>query len=660
MYPHLTAPGKIGKLTLKNHVIMGPTETHFASTDGMVTQPDIDYYARRAKGGAALIVTHQIQGNTKIDPIDPYPRSARLDDNAYIPMMSELTDAVHLEGAKIAALLSPGGGAQALGVPYDAGSDGVVDIPNVAPGDIACPVAQKKVRKLTLEEIKTSVQVYGKSAGRAKIAGFDAIYIHAHCGYLIAEFLSPYFNNRDDEYGGSLENRARFLLELIQSVKENCGEDFPIVVRLAADEFIGDAGRCLPETIELAKMLENAGVDAIDCGAGLFMTMPLICPTVYHEKGCFTSLSSEIKKAVNIPVIVQGRLQDPELAEQVLADNKADFVSISRGWIADPDWMNKVIAGKAEEIRRCISCNHCIGDRICGNLTLRCTVNPTAGREHKFYDKLPKAETKKHVVVIGAGPGGMETAYRAAMRGHEVDVYEKTEEICCGDQFAAASTPPGKDSLLNIRRFYKAQVAKYDNLHVHFHTPVTEEMLPTLNADAVILATGATPLIPKIPGISEVQNLVTANEVLNAQKNAVGDVLIAGGGQVGIETAHFLAEKGHNVTIIEMRPALSMDGELMTNLTILPMLEEIGVKSLLQHKIMKFENNQVVVEQMTDHEVKALDFDTLVLALGKRPENALISAIEDTFGEFYVVGDASGTPNIREAIKNGFFTALKL
>jgi len=352
MFKHLLEPGKIGNMTLRNHVIMGPTETHFASTDGQVTQPEIDYYVRRAKGGVGLIVTHQIAGNTKIDPIDPYPRSLRLDDDAYIPMLCELTEAVHLEGAKIAPLVSPGGGAQALGTPYDSGSEGVYDIPNVGPSEIQCPVAQRKVRKLTVDEIKKSVEVYGLCAGRAKVAGFDAFYIHAHYGYLIAEFLSPYFNNRDDEYGGSLENRARFLLELVASCKKNAGDDFPIVVRMAIDEYIGDDGRCVEETVELAKMLEKAGVAAIDCGAGLFMTMQLICPTIYHEKGCFVHLAEAIKNAVNIPVIAQGRLQDPELAEQVLADGKADFVSIARAWIAEPDWVNKIKSGDHEGIRR--------------------------------------------------------------------------------------------------------------------------------------------------------------------------------------------------------------------------------------------------------------------------------------------------------------------
>ncbi|MBQ9646772.1 MAG: FAD-dependent oxidoreductase, partial [Oscillospiraceae bacterium] len=469
---------------------------------------------QRARGGAALITTHQMQGNTKLDPIDPYPRSARVDDDAFIPMLSELTEAVHMEGAKISVLLSPGGGAQALGVPYDAGSDGVNDIPNVAPGTVECPVAKKKVRKLTVEEIKKTVEVYGKSCGRAKRAGFDAITIHAHCGYLIAEFLSPYFNDRDDEYGGNLENRARFLLELIAACRQNVGANFPIIVRLAVDEGIGDAGRCLPETIELCKMLEKAGVDALDCGAGLFMTMPLICPTVYHEKGCFTSMTAEIKKAVSIPVIAQGRLQDPEVAERVLADGKADFVAIGRGWIAEPDWVNKVKAGDLEGMRRCISCDHCIGDRISGNMTLRCTLYAMAGREHRFLNGYPKAEVKKTVAVIGAGPAGMEAAYRLAMRGHTVDLYDKADALCGGSQMESASTPPWKDNLKNIPNFYAAQFKRFDNIRIHLGVEITKDNLDEIKTDAVILATGAVPIVPPIPGLRENKSVLTANEVL--------------------------------------------------------------------------------------------------------------------------------------------------
>ena len=661
MYEHILAPGSIGRMQLRNHVLMSPTETHFTSADGTLTWPEIDYYVQRARGGAALITTHQMQGNTKLDPIDPYPRSARVDDDAFIPMLSELTEAVHMEGAKISVLLSPGGGAQALGVPYDAGSDGVNDIPNVAPGTVECPVAKKKVRKLTVEEIKKTVEVYGKSCGRAKRAGFDAITIHAHCGYLIAEFLSPYFNDRDDEYGGNLENRARFLLELINACRRNVGASFPIIVRLAVDEGIGDAGRCLPETIELCKMLEKAGVDALDCGAGLFMTMPLICPTVYHEKGCFTSMTAEIKKAVSIPVIAQGRLQDPEVAEKVLADGKADFVAIGRGWIAEPDWVNKVKAGDLEGMRRCISCDHCIGDRISGNMTIRCTLNAMAGREHRFLNGYPKAEIKKTVAVIGAGPAGLEAIYRLAMRGHTVDLYDKADGLCGGSQMKSASTPPCKDNLKNIPNFYAAQFKRFDNIRIHLGVEITKDNLDEIKADAVILATGAVPIVPPIPGLRENKKVLTANEVLADGAPVTGKVVIAGGGQVGVETAHYLAEKGFkDVSVIEMMPELSIDGELMTKLTLHPLLEKAGVRSYVSHQIRKINESSVTVLDMTANREFDIEFNTLINALGKRPLADLEAPLREKFDQCIVIGDALQRSNICTGIEGGFFAALKV
>jgi len=269
MYEKLLEPGTIGRMNLRNRIVMSPTETHFTASDGMLTWPEIDYYARRAKGGVGLIITQQTQACAQLDPIDPYPRSARLDDDAYIPMMSELTEAVHLQGAKIAVLLTPGGGAQAMGSPYEPGRFGIDEPMNVGPSEIRCPVADRPVRRLSVEEIHQFVRTYGQSALRAKKAGFDAVAIHAHAGYLISQFLSPFFNNRDDEYGGSLANRARFLLELVAEVRRVNGPMMPIIVRLSADDGIGEKGRQIKDTVELAKMLHLTVIPIEGDGYGM-------------------------------------------------------------------------------------------------------------------------------------------------------------------------------------------------------------------------------------------------------------------------------------------------------------------------------------------------------------------------------------------------------
>ena len=547
-------------------------------------------------------------------------------------------------------------------VPYELAEKALDAIPNVAPGTIECPVAQRKVRKLTIEEIKKSVEVFGKGCGRLKRSGFDAITIHAHCGYLIAEFLSPYFNNRDDEYGGSLENRARFLLELVASCRENIGPNMPIIVRLAMDEFIGDTGRQLAETVELCKMLEAAGVDALDCGAGLFQTMSLISPPVYYEKGFMADMTSEIKKAVSIPVIVQGRLQDPEVAEMVLEEGKADFVAMGRAWIAEPEWVNKVACGDLDGMRRCISCDHCIGDRIAvGNQTLRCTLNAMAGREHRFPYGYPKAAEKKKVVVIGAGPAGLEATYRLAMRGHDVELYDKADKLCGGEQIVAASTPPCKDNLMNVRKFYETQFSRMDNVMLHLGQEITKESAANLDGDAVVLATGATPIAPPIPGLRDNPKVVTAIDVLAHGAPVEGKVVIAGGGQVGVETAHWLAEKGFkDVAVVEMMSELSIDGELMTKLSLHPLLEESGVKSYVSHQIRSINDDSVTVYDMNGDREFNIEADTVVNALGKKPLADLEEPLRKQFDQYYVIGDARGRSNICTGIEQGFITAMKI
>lgn len=660
MYEKLLEPAKLGNVKLKNHVVMAPTETHFCSTDGMITQKDIDYYVMRAKGGVGLIITTQIQGATKIDPIDPYPRSPRLDDNCYIPMMGELVDQVHEAGAKIAALISVGGGAQSNGKPYEAGLDGIREVKNVAPGTVACPVNGREVRQLTRDEIHQMVKVYGMSCLRAKKAGFDAVDIHAHGGYLLAEFLSPFYNNRTDEYGGSFENRTRVLFEIIDEVKKQCGPKFPIIVRFAADEGIGEAGRQLPESIELAKKLEAAGVTALDIGAGTAMSAPLICPTVYHPKATFTDYSKAIRDAVSIPVIVQGRLSDPEVAEQVLEEEKADFIAIGRGLVCEPDWVNKVKENRVEDIRRCLSCNYCHGERIMNSRTIRCTFNPIAGREWKYMDGIKKAENKKKVAVIGAGPAGMEAAYTAALRGHTVDLYDKADSLGKGDQLLAASTPPGKGDLNNITSFYSHAFEKLDNVTLHLGTEVDKDMILGLQADEIILATGGTPVVPPIPGVKDNPKVTTANDILLKRFKPEGRVVIAGGGQVGIETAHLLKEEGFDVDVLEMLPMMEADGEIMTKFTLLPMLMDEGVGLHVSHRIERVEKDAVVATDLKTGEEKEFAYDTFVLALGKRPDNPLEEVLQQSGRSCHSIGDADRPGNIAKAIDAGFTCAMNL
>lgn len=654
-YKNLLAPGQIGNMKLKNHVIMGPTETLYASVEGEVTRPLIDYYVRRAKGGAGLIVLHSAQGNTKIDPIDPYAGSLRIDDNAYIPMLSQLTEEVHRAGSKIAALVSPGGGAQALGFPYDRGS--LEEVPNVGPSEKKSLVAQRPVRKLTVEEIHQSVEAYGQSAGRAKASGFDAFYLHAVGGYLISEFMTPYFNDRNDEYGGSLENRMRFLLELIASCQKYACSDFPLVVRMSVDEYMGDAGRGIEESKEIGKMLEAAGVAAIDCSAGIFESMHMLIPPIYMPEGVLVPLAEAMKSAVNIPVITQGRLFNPDVAEAVLAENKADFISLSRAWICDPDWVKKLMTGDESGIRKCLSCNYCIGARIFNNLPIRCAFNPEVGRECRPETDIRPCSTPKNVAIIGSGPAGLEAAYILGLRGHSVDLYEAGDKICAG-QLSAAMLAPCKSSLQNIPDFFESKLSKLSNVNIHLNTAINEENIDTLNADLVMLATGARPLVPNIPGIGN-KNVFTAEQVLREKVSLSGNVVVAGGGQIGCETAHCLLEKDCNVSIIEMLPGIALKEELITMLTITNILQSTGAKVYSNTKILEFGENSInAVETSTNKELK-IPFDSVVLAFGTVSDAKLYDSLSQRY-ETISIGDCEKVGNIRTAIESGFFAAMEV
>ena len=656
-FSHLLSPGKIGNLTIKNRVVMGPTETLYATSDGEITDKIIDFYVARAKGGCGLITVHSAQGATKVDKIDPYPGSIRVDDNMYVPMMSDLTEAIHRYGAKCTINISAGGGAQSLGFPYDKGSQGVYNETRVAPGTLQSRFVGAPVRPLSVDEIHTLVDCMGYSCLNAKRAGFDAVTIHAIGGYLISEFLTPWFNNRTDEYGGSLENRYRLLHEIIKDVQAKCGKDFPIIVRMSIDEYLGDSGRSIEESKTLCQWMERDGVAAIDCEAAVFETVEWMIPTIYQPQATLAHLSEAIKSVVNIPVFAQGRMYDPNVAEKVLAEGKADFISQSREWIAEPDYVKKLENGDEEALRLCINCNYCIGKRVFAQMPLRCTFNPIAGRESRFPNgKVGKSDEPRKIAVIGAGPAGMEAAYIAAQRGHQVDLYEASDRLG-GGQLRIASSSPCKDILNHIPDFFRVQLSRLKNVNIHLNTLINDENIHNIEAETIILCTGAEPLIPDIPGIHE-ENIVTAQDVLLRKKEAAGHVVICGGGQVGVETALELLERGCSVTIVEMLPDLILKEELMTRIVMMKKLADANAEILCNHKIEAFEGSTVKVLDVQTGDEKALNADSIVIAFGTKPVNGL----KDYFGEkdVIVVGDANIPDTITSAINDGFWAAVEL
>ncbi len=655
-FPHLLAPGKIGNLELKNRVVMGPTETLYATSDGEITDKIIDYYVERARGGCGLITVHSAQGATKIDKIDPYPGSIRVDDNMYVPMMAELTEAIHRAGAKCTINISAGGGAQSLGFPYDKGSQGVYSETRVAPGTLPSRFVGAPVRPLTVDEIHTMIDCFGWSCFNAKRAGFDAVTIHAIGGYLISEFLTPWFNNRTDEYGGSLENRYRLLHELIENVQAKCGRDFPIIVRWSVDEFLGEAGRQVEDSKIMAQWMERDGVAALDCEAAVFESVEWMIPSIYQPKATLAYLAKEIKNVVSIPVFAQGRIFDPEVAEEVLASGQADFVSLSRAWIAEPNWVRKIEQGDEEGLRRCINCNYCIGKRVFAQMPLRCTFNPIAGRESRFpKGNVGKADVKKNVAIIGAGPAGLEAAYIAAQRGHNVDIYEKSGRLC-GGQLAAASSSPCKDILQHIPDFFSVQLDRMPNVTVHLNSPITAENAAAVKADTVLICTGAEPLLPGIPGI---EKAVVANDVLLHRAEVKGHVAICGGGQVGVETALELIERGCSVSIIDMLPDVILKEELMTRIVMMKKLGAANARILCNKKICRITDEGVETEPVDGGEKEFVKADAVIAAFGTKPVNRLAALFEDR-AEVMVIGDAKAPDTITAAIHDGFFAALDI
>ncbi|MFH1953796.1 MAG: FAD-dependent oxidoreductase [Pseudomonadota bacterium] len=653
-FEHLFRPGKIGALELKNRIVMAPMMTILSSVWGEVTADTIEWYARRAKGGPGLIVVEPCFVATAIDTIRPSARVLRADDNCFIPGLASLAEAVHENGAKVGIQLYPGAGAQAfLDSGFTPGSQREIPVsPSGVPAyGLFGSWSLQKPRVLAVKEIERCVELCGEGAERMKKAGFDLIEINAHEGWLIAQFLSPYFNQRTDKYGGSLESRCRFLLDIIEAMRKAVGPEFPITVKYSIDEFI-EGGFHVEESQSIAKILEEAGVNGISCSLGVMGSkIPPIPPYNFPPRS-LDYLFEAIKASVNIPVLAVFNLDDFNAAEQILRDGRADFIGIARGLIADPDWPRKVAKGRIGEIRKCIKCNAC---RIIHSPhPIRCAVNAVAGREDK-YDVIKPSLEKKKVVVVGGGPAGMEAARVAAHRGHRVILFEVNEEL--GGMLKLASVPPHKGILMNIPQYYSRELERLGVI-LRLGSRASAELIAEEKPDAVIVATGGVPLIPDIAGVNK-DIVITAIDVLAGKRETGKNVTVAGGGLVGCEVANFLAQQNKNVTIIEMLAAIGVDMEQYTLNVLLGELKDKNVNILTSVQISEFTDAGIVIVDKSGNKTmhKA---DTVVLALGLSRSTGLAEELEGRVEEIYTIGDAKQPRKIREAISEGFMTAYNL
>lgn len=644
-YPHLFAPGSIGKCVLRNRVVMPPMATNLGSAFGEVTPELLSYYQRRARGGVGLIVVE----NAQVDMFQGRSLVAQIavDSDKFLPGLRALAEVIHAEGAKVFLQIQHGGRQCTPST-----TDGLQP---VAPSPVPCKFLQVMPRALTKEEIQELVEKFAQAALRAKAAGFDGVEIHAAHGYLLNEFLSPYTNKRDDEYGGSLENRLRILSDILVRTRELVGEDFVVGVRLSVEEFV-PGGLTLAESREIAQRLDDQGVDYLSVSCGIYESVSTVVEPMNYSEGWRAYLARGIKEVVSCPVIAVGVIRHPEMAERILAAGDADFVAIGRGLIADPDWVKKVAAGKEEEINHCISCNvGCIGELLASG-KVRCAVNPWAGRE-LYCDERARALEKKRVVVVGGGPGGMTAALVAAQRGHEVHLFEKEKEL--GGQLRFAASVPHKDKLLWFVEYLRVSLKKA-GVSMYLGNEATEETVLSLYPHAVIIATGGIPVIPEFPALDP-SFACTAWDVLQGKVHLTGrEVVIVGGGVVGCETALFLAERENKVTIVEMLPHLAADAEIITRIELLKALNEANVRIMTSTRCIDVQGRNVVYLCDADPAVSELHPEFIVFALGTRPCRELFDALAARMQDLFLVGDAREPRKIYHAVYEGALAASQI
>jgi 2,4-dienoyl-CoA reductase-like NADH-dependent reductase (Old Yellow Enzyme family)/NADPH-dependent 2,4-dienoyl-CoA reductase/sulfur reductase-like enzyme len=629
---------RIGRMELRNRIVMPPMVTRYASDDGFVTERTKNYYGARAQGGAGLIIVEATyvhrQGNAFVNQLG-------ISDDKFIPGMKELVDVVHKHGAKIAVQLHHGG--------REAKST-VSGLQPVAPSPLP-GLAGETPREMTVEEIAEAVAYFAEAALRAKKIGFDGAELHAAHGYLIDQFLSPTSNKRKDEYGGDVNNRARFLLEVIAAVKEAVGEDYPVWCRMDGKEY-GVEGITLEDAQKTARMVEDAGLAAIHVSAWGPAT-PTNRATSTFVPAIIEELAEGIKKVVSIPIIAVGRIT-PEDGERMLKEDKADLIAVGKAMLADVEWVNKVASGKTDDINPCIICNGCRDDiRNLEVVGIRCSVNATLGRE-KESEIVPVAKPK-NVLVIGGGPAGMEAARVAALRGHKVTLWERESRL--GGQLVQAAIPPYKDRIAPMAKYLETQLQKI-GVRVQTGKEATAAAVAESKPDVVVVATGVRTFTPDIPGLDKTR-FVEAGDVLEGKVKVGDKVAIIGGELVGCETAEFLADRGKQVTVMRRGPEMATSVGPSNRAFFLSRLLDKGVTLLREVRYNSVSPEGVNITTK-DGEERTIEADNVVLAAGSVPDTALYEAVKGKISEVYSIGDCVEPRTIRDAISEGFRTGQKI
>ncbi|MBW1772632.1 MAG: FAD-dependent oxidoreductase [Deltaproteobacteria bacterium] len=665
-FPNLFSPISINTLEVKNRIVM--TAMHLGYTpDGEVTDRLVGFYTARARGGAGLIII----GGCTIDALAGMSNMVAIYEDRFLPGLKRLAREVKAHGAGVALQL------------YQAGrythSSMIGGEKPISASAVRSRLTGETPRALEPEEISGVQMKYAEAAGRAQRAGFDAVEILGSAGYLISQFLSPLTNVREDRYGGSLENRMRFGLEVVERVREVVGSDYPIIMRLAGNDFM-EGGNTNIEAGIFASELEKAGVDLFNVTGGWHETrIPQLTMSV--PRGAYIYLARGIKAAVTVPVLGSNRINDPAMAEELLENGEVDMVTMARALLADPDMPNKAESGKSDCIYHCIACNQGCFDSIFRLQPVTCLVNPQAGMEGEI--PVRPADPVKRVMVIGGGPAGMKAACTAAERGHQVTLVEREDQL--GGQLLLNRNIPGREEMVT------AGDDLVNNLNAHgveimlsreADVPWVKEVAP----EAVILATGARPLLPDIEGVDK-QKAAMAWDILSGKAVAGKRVVIIGGNAVGLETALYLANQGtvspeilhflvanraeswetlealisqgnRDVTVVEMAKKAGQDIGMSTRWTVMAELRRLGVKILTGAKALAVTEKGLDITRAGNNE--PLPADTVVIAAGSAPENSLARQLGGVVSEVYTIGDAKEPRNALEAIKEGFLAGLRI
>ena len=637
-FSHLFSPIKVGETVVKNRVFMPPISTNLADK-GYVTDALVAHYAARAKGGVGLIVTEV----TTVEPTYIYlPGDMSIHDDSFIPGWKKLTEAVHQYDCKILPqLFHPA--YMAFPIP---GTPRLI-----APSNVGPYYAKEAPRSVTKEELKVIIKQFGEAALRVKTAGADGVEIHAaHAHGLLGGFLSPLYNKRTDEYGGDISCRLRLTLEVIEEVRKMCGKDFIIDVRISGDEYT-DGGLNINDMIYVSKKLEAAGVDMLHVSGGTTIARGSSIPAPGTKMGSHALLSEEIKKHVSIPVATVGRITEPWIADELIANDKADICMMGRANLCDAEFVNKAMNGHVEDIRPCIGCLRCLTGIMFGK-RVSCTINPSLEIENE--DTITKAENKKNILVIGSGPAGMEAAFVAHKRGHHVVLCEKDDKL--GGEMNLAAVPIAKQDLTLVIKY---MAHKLEGVDVRLNTEVTLEMLKNEFKDyEVIAGTGASPIV--INPFTQFKSWMTADDVLAGRAFPGRKIVIIGGGSVGCETADYLAPlindlfpRNRDVTILEMANGVMMNESGPGRSLLVRRMMEKGVKIITSAKVDSVTETEInYTQDDVTHTIK--DADTLIFAAGYKKNPAVEEMLKESGLNYHMIGDAHEIGNIKTAITEAY------